>query len=91
VRIALAVHAWPPEGTGGTERSVRALAFALARAGSEVLVVAGSLRRAEGPDVQLEHTVERDPASGAQVELLRVRRPDLYFDHWHKSAYPAVT
>lgn len=91
MKIALAVHAWPPEGTGGTERSVRALAFALARAGADVLAVAGSLRRAEGSDVQLEWAFERDPASGAQVELLRVRRPDLYFDHWHKSAYPAVT
>jgi glycosyltransferase involved in cell wall biosynthesis len=91
VRIALAVHAWPPEGSGGTERSVRALAFALARAGAEVAVLAGSLKRAEGKEVQLERSRERDPASGAQVELLLVHRPDLYFDHWHKSANPAVT
>jgi glycosyltransferase involved in cell wall biosynthesis len=88
VRVALAVHGWPPEGTGGTERSVRALALALARAGHQVLVVCGSLRRAGGEAVELEREVE--PADG-RLEVVRVRRPDLYFDHWQKSLHPGVS
>jgi glycosyltransferase involved in cell wall biosynthesis len=91
MRVALAVHAWPPEGRGGTERSTRALARALARAGHEVLVVAGSLRRAEGDAVALEPGMEHDPASGAALRVVRLRRPDLYFDHWQKSLHPGVT
>jgi glycosyltransferase involved in cell wall biosynthesis len=90
MRIALAVHAWPPEGSGGTERSTRALARALARAGHDVLVVAGSLRRAAGAAVELERAPERDPVSGASLRVARVHRPDLYFDHWHKSLHPGV-
>jgi glycosyltransferase involved in cell wall biosynthesis len=91
MRIALAVHAWPPEGTGGTERSTRALARALARAGQEVLVVAGSMRRAEGGAVTLERSEEREPVSGAPLRVVRLLRPDLYFDHWQKSLHPGAS
>ena len=91
MRVALAVHAWPPEGAGGTERSTHALARALARAGHRVLVVAGSLRRAEGDAVALERVDEPGPDGGAGLEVVRLRRPDLYFDHWHKSLHPGVS
>jgi glycosyltransferase involved in cell wall biosynthesis len=89
VRIALAVHAWPAEGAGGVERSVRALAGGLARAGHEVSVLAGSLRRAQGGEVELRAARE-DLGGGASCELVELRRPDLHFDHWHKSRSPAV-
>ena len=102
MKIALAAHAWPagsgalgvPEATGGTELHVRALARSLVERGHEVLAIVGSLEGAGGPGgpdakggVELVRSV--DPHSGAR--LIEVRRPDLYFDHWHKSLSPAVT
>jgi glycosyltransferase involved in cell wall biosynthesis len=90
VKIALALHGWPPAGTGGVERSVRCLAHALARAGHEVCVLsAAGTRAAHG---RVECAVEREavPDSDASIEILRLARPDLYFDHWQKSRSPEV-
>ena len=86
MKILFCVHAWPPEQQGGTENAARALAIALTRAGHEVCVVAGSLRRSrvEG-EVQLEVETEE-----GGLKVLRLLRPDLYFDHWHKSRSPQV-
>ena len=87
MRILLASHGYPPELQGGTERSVRDLAHALAAAGHTVAVVAGSLRAA---DAEVEVTREHD-GPGNAVDVLRLHRPDLHFDHWHKGHSPAVS
>jgi len=79
LKVLLAVHGFPPELNGGTELVAATDAAALARAGCEVVVVAGTLARGEG-------LVERDlevREDGVRVHTLA--RPDLYFDHWHKS------
>lgn len=79
MKIVLAVHGFPPAELGGTEQSALGLARALAAAGHDPIVVAGSSEPAGGDDLRLEET---------HVEGLRVvrfHRPDLYFDHWQKS------
>jgi glycosyltransferase involved in cell wall biosynthesis len=89
VRIALAVHGYPPELYGGTELGTRALARALAGAGHRVLVIAGSLERRV--PLAIEEYEDEDPVSGARVEVRRVHRDDLYFDHWHKGKSGAAS
>lgn len=89
MRIALAVHAWPGAAAGGVERSVRALAAALVRAGHEPCVLAGDLERASAGELELRATRE-DLGDGVSCEVLRLARPDLFFDHWHKSRSPQV-
>ncbi|HVS17732.1 MAG TPA: glycosyltransferase, partial [Planctomycetota bacterium] len=89
MRLALAVHAWPGAAAGGVERSVRALATELVRAGHELCVLAGDLERAAGPALELRAARE-ELGGGAHCEVLRLARPDLYFDHWHKSRSPQV-
>jgi len=79
VKIVLAVHAYPPEGVGGTELLTQALAQELARAGHAVLVVSGSLEVGSGTRASQD----------GDVRVLRLRREDLYFDHWQKgTSYP---
>ena len=92
MRICFAVHAWPDEAVGGTELHARALARALVRRGHEVTVFAGSLRRAPAvPGASGPRPVAvEDETLEPGLELLRVRRGDLYFDHWHKGLEPAV-
>jgi glycosyltransferase involved in cell wall biosynthesis len=83
LKVVLCVHGFPPEHLGGTERSAEALAWGLARRGHEVVVVAGSCEEAEGDGVTVRKQTEaRD---GVSFRLERWTRPDLYFDHWHKS------
>jgi glycosyltransferase involved in cell wall biosynthesis len=82
VRIALAVHGWPPELRGGTELGTRAMAYALVREGHEVLVIAGTLEHADPP--RSHRTRELEPDSGRPFTVARIERPDLYFDHWQK-------
>ena len=88
MRLLFVSHGYPPELWGGTERSVQALARGAARAGHQVWVLSGSLQAGEAG--ALARDTDRDPESGAEFEVLRVTRGDLYFDHWHKSACPAV-
>jgi len=79
VKVLLVVHGFPPELKGGTELVAAVDAAALQRAGCEVVVVTGTLARGEG-------LVERDlevREDGVRVHTLA--RPDLHFDHWHKS------
>ena len=70
MKILVAVHAFPPETFGGTERTVEALARASIAAGHEVVVVAGSLR------VGAPSRWDEEQQSGLRV--LRVLRADLH-------------
>jgi glycosyltransferase involved in cell wall biosynthesis len=83
LKILVAVHAFPPETFGGTERTVEALARAFAAAGHEVAVVAGSLRVGAPSRWDEEHQ--------AGLRVLRVHRDDLYFESWFKGYAPAVS
>jgi len=75
----LVVHGFPPELSGGTELVAATDAAALAKTGCEVVVVTGTLARAEG-------LVERDVETREDgVRIHTLARPDLHFDHWHKS------
>ena len=87
MRILAAVHGYPPEFAGGTERVVQAEARALAALGHEVTVVAGTLCN----DGRVEEALDRDPASGARVRVIRLSRKDLHADHWQKSLSAAVS
>lgn len=79
MKIALCVHGYPPELVGGTESSAQQLARGLVREGHEVLVIAGSCEVAG--QAELRTSEARDEG----VHVVRLHRPDLYFDHWHKS------
>ena len=79
MKVLMAVHGFPPELKGGTELVAAVDAVALARAGCEVVVVTGTLARGEG-------LVERDlEVREDGVRVYTLARPDLHFDHWHKS------
>jgi glycosyltransferase involved in cell wall biosynthesis len=86
MRIALAVHGWPPEQMGGTELSTRALAWALVAAGHDVLVLAGTLEFSHPPSVRREREVE--PTTGTSFRVVKIERSDPYFDHWQKHRAP---
>ncbi|MEW6072775.1 MAG: glycosyltransferase, partial [Planctomycetota bacterium] len=88
MKVLLAAHGYPPELVGGTESCVQALAHGLAARGVAVVVVAGSLQCESG--YRTSEAVDRDPASGAAVRVIRIHRADLYFDHWQKSASARV-
>ena len=88
MKVLLAVHGYPPELRGGTEHAVQGLARALAAAGHAVCVFAGSLDWEGG--FRTTRTLDADPESGKSFGVVRVHRDDLYFDHWQKSAHPAV-
>ena len=75
----MVVHGFPPELAGGTELVAATDADALVKAGCEVVVATGTLARGEG-------LVERDVQTREDgVRVHTIARPDLYFDHWHKS------
>ena len=85
MRILLATHGFPPEQVGGVELHTRELAFELARLGQQIFVVAGTLERSARPgELTLRRESIQDPA-GQRIEVARIARHDLYFDHWHKS------
>jgi glycosyltransferase involved in cell wall biosynthesis len=83
MRIALAVHAYPDEAIGGTERYVARLAAALVARGHDVFVIAGSL--------VWRPTVAVAPFEHDGVRGVRIHRDDLYFDRWDKGHHPAVS
>ena len=83
MKILLALHGYPPELRGGTENAVQALARGLARRGHAVIVVAGSMDWESGFRVTEDRDV--DPESGNAIDVFRIHRDDLYFDHWQKS------
>jgi glycosyltransferase involved in cell wall biosynthesis len=78
----MVTHAFPPEGCGGTERYVEAVAHGIAARGHQVEVLSGSLEwRAKRERVR----DERGP-----VPVTRLHRDDLHFDHWDKGPHPWV-
>lgn len=81
MKLLLALHGFPPETDGGTERTVAALATVLSASGCEVTLLAGSLLSGSG---RTEHR-----ALG--LRLVRLHRADLYFESWHKAYSPAVS
>jgi glycosyltransferase involved in cell wall biosynthesis len=83
VRILTVIHAFPPEGRGGTERYAETVALGLRQRGHQVHVLTGSI------EWQEELTVDRVQHQG--LEVVRIHRSDLYFDHWDKTANPHVS
>lgn len=90
MKILFACHGFPPEQRGGVESSSADLALSLAGRGHRVTVVCGSLRRSVDPGRATLVRGELRGADGERVSLLRLSRPDLYFDHWHKSQSAAA-
>ena len=86
MRLAILLHAWPPEQLGGTELSTRRLVHALVARGHDVLVVAGTLEFSHPPSVRRRREVE--PATGRPYTVALVERSDPYFDHWQKHRCP---
>ncbi len=91
MKVLLATHGFPPQQVGGVELSVHSLANLLARRGHSVSVVCGSLQRSAHTDAAeiLRETLLG--ALGERIEVARIARPDLYFDHWHKSLSAAAS
>jgi glycosyltransferase involved in cell wall biosynthesis len=83
MKILHALHGFPPELTGGTERTVEALSRAMQRQGHEVVVVAGTLERAP-----CERVVESEHDG---LRVVRLHRDDAYFEDWHKARSPGVS
>ena len=88
MKIAIAVHGYPPELSGGTENSTQALARQLARRGHTVTVIAGSMAWDGEQHRRLDW--DADPESGAKVAVHRIQRGDLFFDHWQKALHPGA-
>ena len=81
-RLGLVVHGQPPELVGGTEQLVATQAAALAAAGHEVQVFAGSI------EWRAQDEVVRD--GSGPVPVIRVHRSDLFFERWDKLENPRV-
>lgn len=90
MKIFLVAHGWPPELGGGVELSVAESARALARRGHRVTVVAGTLRVASNASEAAVERTSETCAGGEAIEVIRIARGDLYFDHWHKGRSAAV-
>src|SRR5690606_18788660 len=77
------VHGFPPETSGGTERTVEALARAMQRLGCTVTVAAGSLRLGNpGEPTREDHD---------GLPVLRLHRDDLWFESWFKTFSPPLS
>ncbi|MCA8948090.1 MAG: glycosyltransferase [Planctomycetes bacterium] len=85
MKIALTIHGFPPEHTGGTEQAVHSLAQELVRRGHRVLVLAGSDRWQNG------YRIERGPDPTGRFEVVRFHRGDPHYGHWHKRHSAAVS
>ncbi len=83
MKILAVVHAFPPEGVGGTERYARGVLAELVRRGHEVRVLSGTM--------QWRPKVEISTAVDEGIVVDRVHRSDLYFDHWDKVFNPHVS
>ena len=83
LRVALAVHGYPPELAGGTERHVASFARELSERGHEVLVLAGTLECARGRP----KTAIVDDG----IRIVRVQREDLHFERWHRLYHAGVS
>lgn len=87
MKVALVLHGYPPEQVGGTELSVRTLAHNLVAEGVEVVVIAGTLDWSPG----FATTTEVDEGAARPIQVYKLHRGDLYFDHWHKAREPRVS
>ena len=83
MKIAFVLHGFPPELSGGTERTVEALARAMMAQGHEVFVITGSLQVAPVEQV--------DEIDLTGLRVLRVHRDDLYFESWFKCYHPGLS
>lgn len=83
MKILFALHGFPPEVKGGTERTVEALALAMVAAGHEVTILCGSLE--VGP------TDRVDEYEHHGLRVLRLHRDDLYFESWWKCYHPGLS
>jgi glycosyltransferase involved in cell wall biosynthesis len=83
VKIFHVLHGFAPELRGGTERTVEALARAMARVGHEVAVVCGSLQSGSPA-----HAEELDHDG---LRVLRFKRDDLHFESWEKAWSPGAS
>lgn len=83
MKILFALHGFPPEATGGTERTVEALARAMVAAGHEVTILCGS--------VEVGPTDRVDESEHGGMRILRLHRDDLYFESWWKCYHPGVS
>jgi len=82
MKIVQAVHGYPPEVVGGTERYVQRISNSLNGRGHDIHVFSGSLKWME------EFSVETENREG--VSLTTVHRHDLYFDRWDKAYNPVL-
>ena len=87
MKVLLALHGYPPELVGGTEKACQSLARGLAADGVEVVVVAGSMQHEEG--FRTSEATDQVPG-GPPIRIRRIHRADLFFDHWQKSASARV-
>ncbi|MBL8839998.1 MAG: glycosyltransferase [Planctomycetes bacterium] len=79
-KILHCVNAFAPDGPGGVETYAGALAAAQRARGHEVVVLAGSGRRAA--------TTRLEPESRDGLRVHRLVRDDLFFDHYAKLWHP---
>lgn len=83
MKVILALHGYPPELVGGTEKVCQHLARGLVSQGHEVVVVAGSMQHEQG--FRTSEATEDVPGA-KPIRIVRIHRADLFFDHWQKSA-----
>ena len=83
MKVLFVLHQFPPEGDGGTERSVRAIAIAMRDLGHDVVIVSGSL--------QVMATAPAEEGAFAGLRVIRLHRDDLYFESWWKTWSPTVS
>ncbi len=83
MKILFALHGFGPEVTGGTERTVEALAQAMVSAGHQVTILCGSL--------EVASTERVDEFEHQGLRVLRLHRDDLYFESWWKCYHPGVS
>jgi glycosyltransferase involved in cell wall biosynthesis len=82
LKVLQVVHAFPPEGRGGTESYVFEATSALRQAGLDARVLAGSMEP-RSPAVLVEGEHEGVP-------VIRLHREGLFLDNWEKSYDPAA-
>jgi glycosyltransferase involved in cell wall biosynthesis len=91
VKLLFACHGFPPEQRGGVELAVAELAFSLSGRGHRISVLCASLERSAEPERATLQRSQLQGPDGERIELWRLSRPDLYFDHWHKSLSQAAS
>jgi glycosyltransferase involved in cell wall biosynthesis len=80
MKIVHCIHGFFPESWGGTESYLRELATAQQRTGGEVTILCGSF--------ELSNPATSKPDRCDGLDLIRIHRSDLYFDHWQKAYCP---